>query len=121
MSAGLVVYKDEHRFARIFWNGSSRTVNFEILNRAKDIKRVAESEHISLKDGKLRFDVDFPEDKMTFNYQLFDENSSSHRPEIALDMIDTAELSGSDFVGPVHGIFAISGTAIQVKFREFTV
>lgn len=119
IKAGFAIYKDEHRFARIFWNGEQQCCEFEILNRAKNIQRTAQSERIS-GGQEIRFKIKYSEDRMEFAYQLGVEGKVESS-RVVLGSIDTAELSGSDFVGPIHGIYAVAKEREKVVFKGFTV
>lgn len=121
MRAGIAVYKDEHRFARIYWCSHTQSFDFEIVNQAKGIQRQAQSDKIHLTVGsRVRLIIEYSEDKMEFSYQPEDTSDSSSSTT-ALGVIDTAELSGPDFVGPVHGIFAVGKRQANVIFRSFNV
>lgn len=86
---------------------------FEVLNVEKKISRV-ESKEVEL-DGNLSFKIVYTEG----SYELSFGNGSSWSN---LGSIDTAELSGPDFVGPVIEPFAVDdGEGAMVEFDEFRV
>lgn len=104
---GLAYYKDEHRYARIMYQPSSGAVIFEAVNRAKDPPIVMEkSVGIGCAPGtKIQFRILYTEQLLHFLYRVgeVDGRSGWH----SCGLIDTLELTGNDFTGPVIGIFAI--------------
>ncbi|KAG9853002.1 hypothetical protein KCU98_g3237, partial [Aureobasidium melanogenum] len=99
--AGLVVYKDEHRYTRIYYDSSDRVICFEVVNNAKNISR-RDQEKISKDRSDIRLLIEYTEDKLVFQY---DEEEGVVK---TLGVVDTAELSNADFVGPILGVFAVS-------------
>ncbi|KAH0277427.1 glycoside hydrolase family 43 protein, partial [Aureobasidium melanogenum] len=99
--AGLVVYKDEHRYTRIYYDGSDKSIHFEVVNVAKNISR-RDQEKISSETSDVRLVVEYTEEKLVFQYE---EEEGVVK---TIGVVDTAELSNADFVGPVIGVFAVS-------------
>lgn len=117
LSAGLALYKDEHRFLRISSSRASSsqlpTLKFEVVNAAQDIRR------------SQVFTPNAPFSTVTFTI------SSTELAYKALFSIDgreaqelgraaAAELSNRDFVGPVVGVFVV-GEAGEATFMDFVV
>jgi beta-xylosidase len=99
--AGLAVYKDEHRFLRIFFSSSARSINVQIVNKAKRIDR---TEQHSLEGGvfnTIGFVLHYTETEYTLCYRVGDG------VEKELCKIDAMELSDKDFVGPIVGVYAV--------------
>jgi len=114
LRAGLALYKDEHRFVRIFYDDSTSEMVLEVLNRAKSISRV--QRHNFEGKGPVEFRMKYTETSVIFFY------SSLERSWTSFDAFDTLDLTGPDFVGPVVGIFAISEVGnVKVKFDNFKV
>jgi beta-xylosidase len=113
--AGLVVYKDEHRFTRIYYDGESGKVSWQLLNKAKDL---AKSEVVDkdVQGDELELQISYTEEKYAFSYRV---GRKGDWTEIA--NIDTGEMSGPDFVGPVVGLFAVGVEAEEVTFASFEV
>ena len=111
--AGLVNYKDEHRYARIFVDVTDRKIVFEIVNNASKIKR---TETASLGDAKtIELSIEYTEETLTLQYGVEDGHLKT------LGTADTAELSNADFVGPILGVFAVSEQDVNVSFRSFSI
>ncbi|KAG9571412.1 glycoside hydrolase family 43 protein, partial [Aureobasidium melanogenum] len=111
--AGLVIYKDEHRYTRIYYASSDKSINFEVVNNAKSISR-RDQEKISNDIADVRLLIEYSEDKLAFQYE---EGPGVVR---TVGVVDTAELSNADFVGPIIGVFAISELGNdEVVFTNF--
>lgn len=100
LKAGLAYYKDEHRYIRIFYDFASSKVVCEVVNNAKKILR--SSHHgVHLVDS-ISFRVEYREQSYKFSYL-----SGHHSTKwVFFDSVDTLDLTGPDFVGPLIGIFA---------------
>ncbi|KAH8586560.1 putative xylosidase/arabinosidase [Bisporella sp. PMI_857] len=113
LQAGMAYYKDEHRFLKIYSNFDNQEIVFETINKAKDISRT--TRHAFELGTKVRLRVEYSERSYCFSYQNKDG-------WIAFESLDTLELSGPDFVGPIIGVFAI-GKEInsEVVFRDLVI
>lgn len=105
VNAGLCVYKDEHRFARIYVDFETPTIVFEFVNKARSIDR---SKKIAVDfqesdAGTTWFKLEYLESSYIFSYR-FEQNSQW----VDFGDLDTLELTGHDFVGPIVGIFAFT-------------
>ncbi|ETN38108.1 uncharacterized protein HMPREF1541_07732 [Cyphellophora europaea CBS 101466] len=114
LKAGLVVYKDEHRFVRIFLDGDKK-VKWELLNKAKDLADSKELDH-GITGQDLWLQISYDEEKYIFAYK---ESKGAQWTKV-IEM-DHAQLSGPDFVGPVIGVFATGEVGQEVKFEDFMV
>jgi beta-xylosidase len=114
VKAGLTVFKDEHRVARIFYDSSAREIVFEIWNTAKS---ASNREAKALTDGRppTGFRLDYSESLCEFSFQSSD--STWHR----FGEFDTLMLSGLDFVGPVIGVYACGDAEAEVVFKDLHV
>ena len=113
VKAGLAVYKDEHRFARVFYVANEGKVVFEMLNAAKEITRTESKTVESSKTMTLK--IKYTEGA----YEIF---YSSDAEEVSIATVDTADMSNIDFVGPVIGVFAVDdGKGAVVQFDNLTV
>lgn len=114
LEAGLVWYRDELRFARIFWTTKESAAVFEFVNTAKNLR----SHHAcKLKlDGPIRFRIDYNESFLEF----FCGGLGTSWEKIG--KVNTVDISGSDFIGPVIGVFAIAehGSPL-VHFSELLI
>ena len=115
-NAGLVVYKDEHRFLRISYSNSANKVVFQAFNKAKQVDRSAEHQlEGSCED--IKFTIAYTE-KEYHAYFSVDGGEA-----VELGKAETMELSAKDFVGPIVGVFALSkddGVA-KARFDNFVV
>ncbi|KAI5207933.1 glycoside hydrolase family 43 protein [Aureobasidium subglaciale EXF-2481] len=114
--AGLVNYKDEHRYARIWYDNSSKSVCFEVVNNAKKINR-QDQEQVADDIEELRLLIEYTEEKLVFQYE--EEQGVTK----TLGIVDTEELSNADFVGPVIGVFATSNdeSTQDIAFTKFEI
>ncbi|OSS46878.1 hypothetical protein B5807_08992 [Epicoccum nigrum] len=116
--AGLAVYKDEHRFLRLFHTASpahNHKVVLQTVNKAKQINRSVEHQ-LDHTPNNLQF---------TFSYTEHEYRASivvDGGEVVELGRVDAVELSGKDFVGPVVGVFAVGeGEGEKVRFGGFMV
>jgi beta-xylosidase len=114
--AGLACYKDEHRFVRIFWDAGEGSVVFELLNNAKKLHRVLK--HNVAAGGQLSFRLEYSEQEYR---GLFKAGTRSKGLWELASMVDTAELTGPDFTGPVIGVFAVSSKSHVAEFEELMI
>lgn len=121
VNAGLCVYKDEHRFARIYLDFETPAMVFEFVNKAKSINR-SKKIAVDFKEGDEAatwFKVEYLESSYKFLYRL-DQDSSW----VDFEDLDTLELTGHDFVGPIVGIFAFTKAVYMrtsVNFRMLEI
>jgi beta-xylosidase len=117
-SAGLAVYKDEHRLLRAFYYSQSHSVKLQVLNKAKDIDR-SEEHKIEGKFESLRFLIQYTEMEYKVSYGV------NGADMIELGKVETLELSDKDFVGPIVGVCAVSedkaSETLEVSFEDFVV
>lgn len=114
IKAGLAVYKDEHRFIRIYYDTLKKAVLFEKKNGAKGLHQVQESEHVQ-PEGSIDFQIDYTEAKYSLRYR-------HEKSWFELGSLDTLEMTDPDFVGPVVGIFAVAtGSAHEARFSKLQI
>ncbi|CAK7198476.1 hypothetical protein SEUCBS139899_001137 [Sporothrix eucalyptigena] len=106
LKCGLAVFKDEHRYTRIFLDasGDKPSLVFELVNNAQKISR--ESRH-DLPEGSstLSLRIAYTEQEYRLLY-----SSQSTGEWTSLDRVDTLQLTDPDFVGPVIGVFVTSSS-----------
>ncbi|KAF6823832.1 Xylosidase/arabinosidase [Colletotrichum musicola] len=113
LKSGLCYYKDEHRFVRIFVDFDLREVVLEILNEAKKIGWKKSRTLEGLTEGSnITFGVDYTELQLTFWFRS--DGDGQHKTEFA--PIDTLDMTGHDFVGPIIGIFAVGSKEVKVHY-----
>jgi beta-xylosidase len=111
--AGLVIYKDEHRYTRIYYDSSNNKVCFEVVNNAKKINR-RDQEEVSQDVSDIQLLIEYTEEQLVFQYR--EEQGVTK----TLGTVDTAELSNADFVGPIVAVFAVSEEgSTEVVFTDF--
>lgn len=117
VKAGLALYKDEHRYIRIFYDTEVGAVVFEERNNAQKIHKTTKQE---LKIGDsldLRFE--YTEQEYLLSYRNSAEETAAWEP---LASVDTQELTDPDFVGPIVGIFALAESqSAEVRFQDLKV
>ncbi|KAH6879886.1 putative xylosidase/arabinosidase [Thelonectria olida] len=118
LRTGLCYYKDEHRYIRIFLDVDSKEVVLEIVNKARSIeRRTAQSVGSLDKDAKITFGVNYTELEFVFWFSVAD-NAATRK---GLGKIDSLDMTGHDFVGPIIGVYAVSDKEVKVKFADFSV
>lgn len=118
LKAGLGCYKDEHRFLRIYYDASASTITYELRNNAKQIYK-SDSQEVKLGDGDVSFRITYTEQEYRLEYRVDREPNSAFT---TMKVIDTLDMTGPDFVGPVIGVFAVAEVGDPVvKFTEFSV
>lgn len=116
INPGLAIYKDEHRFLRIYHSRTDNSINLHILNKAKHIKR--SSQHaISGPFSAIKFTITYTENAYTASFQIDSQDT------IELGTVDAIELSGKDFVGPIVGLFVFAQDEEHgvAEFERFVV
>ncbi|KAL4728124.1 hypothetical protein ACLX1H_004859 [Fusarium chlamydosporum] len=113
VKAGLASYKDEHRYARIFYSPADKKITYEAINNAKEIKK-SSTYSISEEVTSIRFRIGYTEKEYRIAYALDEKEWQS---VATLDLID---MTGPDFVGPVIGVFAL-GDGVKVEVTDLDV
>ena len=118
LKTGLCYYKDEHRYIRTFIDTESLQIVFEIVNKAKSIERQSvRSLSASDMGANLTFGIDYTETELSFWYSA----GADALKETVVAKIDTLDISGHDFVGPVIGIFAVGQVEAKVRYSNLLV
>jgi beta-xylosidase len=111
LKAGLAYYKDEHRYMRLFFDYSASEIVFELINNAKSISRTYRHE-VQLKDV-VAFHTQYTERSFQFSYQ----NGTNSGDWSSFEPLDTLDMTGPDFVGPIIGVFATADVkGLEVRF-----
>ncbi|KAI5457537.1 putative xylosidase/arabinosidase [Mariannaea sp. PMI_226] len=119
IKAGLVSYKDEHRYLRIFYDSSKGAVVFEVFNSTKNIHVV--SEHAITTAKRLGFQMRYTEEEYRVFYTEQPDETLPDRWKLA-GVSDTVDVTNLDFTGPVNGVFAIDdGNALKAEFQYLIV
>jgi hypothetical protein len=118
LTAGLAVYKDEYRYLRISYSSSMHSVNFQVVNKAKGIKRSEER----LLEGTFQT-IGFMIYNTETEYRLSYRVGSGNETELANEPM--LELRNKDFVGPVVGVYTVDenveGGGLKAEFQHFRV
>lgn len=113
LKTGLCYYKDEHRFTRVFLDADAKVMVLEIVNKARAIeRRTSRSVDALGKGAKVTFGVDYTELEFVFWYSV----DAGTKEE--LGRIDTLDITGHDFVGPIIGIYAVSDKQCKVRYSD---
>lgn len=113
LKTGLCFYKDEHRFIRVFLDMDNKNIVLEIVNKAKVIgRRTCRSLGALRESTKVTFGVDYTELKLVFWYSI-DLGTKE-----MFESIDTLDITGHDFVGPILGIYAVSDVQCKVRYLD---
>lgn len=120
VKAGLAVYKDDHRFVRIFYSAADAAVVWEVRNDAKKIHQV------SIHDLRLTHALALRLEYTEREYRLLYAHGSAQGCDTqwqTAGTLDTLDTTGPDFVGPVVGIFAVAAEneTIDIEFRGLKI
>ncbi|KAL4879559.1 glycosyl hydrolase [Aspergillus karnatakaensis] len=125
LETGLCYYKDEFRNIRLFYSAQTRRIVLHVLNKARSIDRVSsreiETSSTSASALSIRLGISYTESGFTF---FFAEGQNGQEKQV-IGEIDTLEMTGYGFVGPVIGVFACvdenENEETEVTFRDFRV
>lgn len=113
--AGLALYKDEHRFIAVGIDFTSEKVSFEFINKAKHLTK-SKTEDISLgEQDVVALKCSYTEMSYEFSFRT-DPKGKWY----TIGRVDTLDMSGYDYIGPIFGLFAV-GEAGEVDFENFTL
>ncbi|OQU98901.1 hypothetical protein CLAIMM_04613 [Cladophialophora immunda] len=111
--AGLAVYKDEFRYARIYHELQTREMVLEVVNEPKEILRLTRKGCPAGEEIKLQ--LEYAEDSYTFSFTTAGATYN-------FDSFDTMDLVGPDFTGPIIGVFFTSlQDGSSIIFRDLRV
>lgn len=111
VKAGICIYKDEHRFASVGFDSSQSVVYFEACNRATEFSTAATSPVTT--EGCVHLAITYTPAEWTFLYR-----APASDEWCKLGLVETAQLSGRDFTGPLIGAFAVGPE--EEGFVKFT-
>lgn len=115
--ASLVVYKDEHRWLRVSYAPSKRTVSLQVLNKGKSIDQTTTKE-VDSSFEKLNIRVQYTEMEYSVYYGLDGGEVKE------LGKVSTMDLSNKDFTGPIIGVHAVSESRsgeVKIRFEGYIV
>ena len=116
LKAGLAYYKDEHRYARVYYDYVISEMVFEVVNKAKSISR--RSRHTCDVQDAVTLRIEHTEMSCTFSFT----QDKAPNGWFSAGSLDTLELTGPDFVGPLVGVFATAENRdIRVRFDDLVV
>jgi beta-xylosidase len=117
LKVGIACYKDEHRYARIYYDTSDSAVVFEFINREKKISK-EQRQPLNISD-RLSLKIEYTEQSYELSYCAGQDAASDWK---TLGKLDTLEMTGIDFVGPVIGVFAVADSgSVEVQLLDFNV
>ncbi|CAG8189159.1 unnamed protein product [Penicillium olsonii] len=117
LKTGLCYYKDEHRFVRVYPDMESREIVWEIVNKARGIEqKTSRGERALGHAAKIIFGIDYTALEFIFWYSLGTESGKRE-----INRMDSLDMTGHDFVGPVIGIYAVGVESCKVRFVDFQV
>ncbi|GFG11352.1 non-reducing end alpha-L-arabinofuranosidase BoGH43A [Aspergillus lentulus] len=118
LRAGMACYKDEHRFLRVYYDATDLAIVTEIINKPKEICR-QERQTLESLPKSVVFRMQYTEQEYRLFYTVGDAVQSNWT---CASTIDTLDLTGPDFTGPVIGVFAVAETAdTAVQFGNLTI
>ncbi|KAH7275421.1 glycosyl hydrolase [Fusarium solani] len=110
--AGLACFKDEHRYARVFYDFSDHSIHFEVKNAGR-AKAICNSTQVTspkdMGNPTGAFDIHF---RLMYSESNLDFTWMTEHPEtgdtgwVLAGNIDILDLADRDFTGPCVGVFA---------------
>lgn len=117
LQTGLCYYKDEHRYIRFFLDVDSNEVVLDIVNKARSVERRTAQRLGSVNKGaKITFNMNYTETDFVFWYSVIDNPSKGGE----LGKIDSLDMTGHDFVGPLIGVYAVSEKEVKVRYSDLS-
>jgi hypothetical protein len=117
LKAGLTIFKDRVRHGEIFYEYFTSTLRYSSCDQS--IGWEADSKAVHTEDGPLDLIIE----ATALAYVLSYRNSQGEAVKIGL--LDSIEMTGRDFTGPIFGLFAqIDGGIIEdpdVAFSGFSI
>ncbi|KAH7119241.1 glycosyl hydrolase [Dactylonectria macrodidyma] len=113
VSAGIAYYKDEHRYARVYYSSEASEIVFEAKNDARrptssTITR-APVRGVPETASNIRFRVTYSEQSLNFQYKVEQDSSGW----VSAGIADTLDFTDRDFTGPCIGVFATRQAALH--------
>ncbi|KAJ4245232.1 hypothetical protein NW762_014102 [Fusarium torreyae] len=115
VKCGLAYYKDEHRYFRVFFQASDRSIVFEQKNDAQEISKTWQ-QFLDEIPATISFAFEYTEKEFRLMYCLGNGSAQSWN---TIAVVDTLTMTDPDFVGPVFGIFAVADESVEVVFDKF--
>ncbi|RDW56526.1 hypothetical protein BP6252_14130 [Coleophoma cylindrospora] len=115
LKAGLALHKDEHRFMTLEVDFASKQVSFNFLNKAKNINKSTTCDVPLKEKDVLSLKCTYTEASYEFSYKTNPDGAWT-----TVGKIDTLEMCGYDYIGPIFGVYAI-GEGGEVEFEDFAV
>jgi len=115
--ASLVMYKDEHRYLRVFYDYKSHSVTLQVVNKAQGIEHAETTARLEKRFFKLRLMLTYTETEYTASYEM------DGGTERKFGWVDVKELSDKDFTGPVIGVHVQCAheRGLKISFKDFVV
>ncbi|KAF5259018.1 hypothetical protein QWA68_014956 [Fusarium oxysporum] len=119
MKAGLAYYKDEHRFARVYFNFSTMSVWTDVRNsgRRPNIQRNKEivklDKHQIERAENIAFRIQFTETALEMQYSLCLTDGPYNDGWVDAGSADVLDLTDRDFTGPCFGVFATTKSTVE--------
>lgn len=118
LKTGLCYYKDEHRYIQAFLDLDAGEIALKTVNQAKTIERkTSQKLGILGENTSLTFGVKYTELEFIFWYSI----GGHKETKVELGKLDTFDMTGHDFVGPIVGIFATGEKEVEVQYSDLIV
>lgn len=114
--AGLTLYKDENRFLDVHYDSSSSSIVYRVHNKVNNLRQSTRY-GITRGASPLQLRMRYTHAEYEFLYRLDDGAEW-----VPVGLIDSRDISGFGFTGPVIGVFATSTESnFEVSFSNFCV
>ncbi|KAL2136884.1 hypothetical protein VTI74DRAFT_610 [Chaetomium olivicolor] len=116
-TAGVALYKDEHRYAQLLCDSATCQVRFHFLNKAKG---AVESATRDVEPAEcVQFEIRHSASTYEFCFRTVEEQNW-----IQVGSVGTSDMTGYDFTGPLLGVFGArsgdrSHADVEVVFKDF--
>ncbi|KAJ5483096.1 hypothetical protein N7539_006542 [Penicillium diatomitis] len=118
LRAGLALYKEEHRFIRIYYDSSAREVVLEVINAANKLART-QKDTLAQVPASVNFRIEYTESEYQWMYSV---SAGPCEDWKLLGTADSMEMTDPDFTGPIIGAFAVGETEdVEVQFERLSI
>ncbi|KAI2795323.1 hypothetical protein POX_a01929 [Penicillium oxalicum] len=116
--AGLALYKEEHRFIKIYYDASTREVVLQVVNAANKLVRT-QKDSLAMVPSSITFRVEYTESEYQWMYSVSAATGEGWK---SLGKVDSMEMTDPDFTGPIIGAFAIGeDDSLELPFEQLSV
>ncbi|KAK5108280.1 hypothetical protein LTR62_008595 [Meristemomyces frigidus] len=118
VEAGLAIYKEDLRHVEIYYDSATSTINYRQVLKLKGAA-VSARKSVSVRADMIKFRIKAEPHQYTFEY-----STDGKLGWVEVGKLDTLDITGYDFSGPILGVFATTedgDSKTPVRFNEFQI